>query len=261
MKHVHKAGFLAAILLLGNSCSIKEDRSPCPCRLEILTKDCTPMVKELTLSAWNAGQVFVKAVPVNQETPSRCYEVPRGMLVLTAVSGVRLEEMAEGNMILPKGSSCDSLWSYSAEVDCRGETAQAEVRLRQQFATVHLSVEREGDDSEYPYQLVLQSGVNGLSLPYYQPNEGRWSRPLVEGEDGIYLFRVPRQKDGSLSLDLFLGGNKVESYPVGEHIIKAGYDWTKDRLEDIYIGMDWGQTEAHIHIEAWEDGGEYDAVI
>lgn len=260
MIHVHKAGFLAAILL-ANSCSIKEDRSQCPCRLEVLMKDCKPMVKELTLSAWNAGQVFVKAVPVNEGTDSLYYMVPRGTVVLTAVSGVRIEELSEGSMILPKGSSCDSLWTYTAEVDCRGETALAEVSLRQQFATVHLSVERKGTDGDYPYQLVLKSGVNGLSFPYCEPNEGLWSRPLVVGDDGIYLFRVPRQKDGSLSLDLFLDGEKVESYPVGEHIVRAGYDWTKDRLEDIYIGMDWGQTEAHIHIEAWEDGGAYDAVL
>ena len=261
MIHDHKAGFLAAILILGNSCSIKEDRSPCPCRLEILTKDCRPMVKELTLSAWNAGQVFVKAVPLDNETESQLYNVPRGTVVVTAVSGVRLEEMAEGSMILPKGSACDSLWTYTAEVDCRGETAVAEVSLRQQFATVHLSVERQGNDGDYPYRLVLNSGVNGLSLPSCLPNEGQWSRPLVAGDDGIYLFRVPRQKDGSLSLDLYLDGDRVESYPVGEHIVRAGYDWTKDRLEDIYIGMDWGQTEAHIHIDAWEDGGVYDAVL
>ena len=261
MGHAHMAGFLAAVLLLGEACSVKEDRSPCPCQLDILLKDCYPEVKELTLSAWNSGQVFVRAIPVNEGGKYHC-EVPRGFVRLTALSGVRLEDMAEGKMILPKGSACDSLWTYTSEVDCRGETALAGVRLRQQFATVHLSIVKTEDDGEqYPYQLVLKSAVNGVTIPYCQPNDGDWSRPLVAEDDGVYLFRVPRQKDGSMVLDMVLKGEKVESYPVGKHILLSGYDWTKEKLEDIYIGLNWGRTETLIHIEAWEDGGAYDAVL
>ena len=260
MKHVHTVGILTAAILLGSACSIKENRTPCPCQLDILMMDNPQAIKELTLSAWNSGQVFVKAIPVNAGGKYRG-EVPRGLVRLTALSGVRLADMAEGKVVLSKGSACDSLWTYTAEIDCRGEDAVAEVILRQEFATVHLSIEKEADDGDYPYQLVLKSSVNGVELPSCKPNDGLWSRHLLSGDDGNYLFRVPRQKDGSLSLDLILDGKKVDTYPVGEHIIKAGYDWTKDRLDDIYIGMDWGRSETLIHIEPWDNGEEYEAVL
>ena len=58
-----------------------------------------------------------------------------------------------------------------------------------------------------------------------------------------------------------LEGRKADSFPVGEHILKSGYDWTADRLADIYIGMDYGGTETHIRIEPWENGNVYESII
>lgn len=243
------------------SCSVKEARENCPCRLEISLEECLPLTKELTLSAWGDGRVFTDALTVADCPRPLVRMVPKGFVKLTALSGIRTAELAEGDWILPRGSACDSIWTYSAEVDCRDEITSVLIMLKQQFATVHLSIIDLDPATAYPYRLLVRSQVDGLTIPDCAPHEGEWTRSLMENESGEYVFRIPRQRDGSLSLDLALDGRKVESYPIGEHIVRSGYDWKADRLEDIYIGMDYGGISPVITIEKWKDGDIYESVI
>ena len=260
MKYLRTAAIWAACLL-GSACSIKEAREVCPCRLDILLEECLPLTREVTLSAWSDGRVFTQALTVADYPEVYSRWVPKGKLRLTALSGVREEACQEGEWILPRGSACDSIWTCTAEVDCRGETSSVIIMLKQQFATVHLSINDLAPDEEYPYRLILRSQVDGLSLTDCQPDEGEWSRTILQNREGRYVFRIPRQQDGSLKLDMLLEGRKADSFPVGEHILKSGYDWTADRLADIYIGMDYGGTETHIRIEPWENGNVYESII
>ena len=260
MNRLHTAVILTTCLL-GSACSIKEVREDCPCRLDILLRECLPLTKELTVSAWRDSCVFTEALTVADYPEVYSRMVPKGTLRLTALSGIRKEECQDGEWILPRGSACDSIWTFAAQLDCRGETNSVIIMLKQQFATVHLSINNPASKEDYPYRLVLRSRVDGLSLPECQPHEGLWSRTILQNREGEYVFRIPRQQDGSLELDMLLEGRKADTIPVGEHIVRSGYDWTADLLKDIYIGMDYGGAEARITIEPWENGNVYESII
>lgn len=250
-----------ATMLLPASCSVKERRENCPCWLEIAVSGCRSVSRNVTVSAWNPGMVFSEAIDIF-DYPD-CYErtVPKGYVTVTAFAGRRAQELSGESLIIPDGIPCDSLYARHALVDCTGEFARDSVVLHKQFATVYLKIDRLQDEYPYPYRLVLRSAFDGLRLTDCSPHAGPWTLPLEALPDGTFRFRVPRQGDGSLSIDLVLGNETVDSYPIGEHILRAGYSWLSEDLEDIYIGMDYGGSDPHITIEPWGDSPGYDSVI
>ena len=252
---------LSALCLLSCSCSVKEDRQPCPCWLDVVVNGCLPLSRNLTVSAWNGAAVFTEGIDILDYPDYYERTVPKGYVTVAAFAGRIVQEMEGESLIIPDGKPCDSLFVHHALVDCRGEFARDTVVLHKQFATVYLRIDNLADGETYPYDLVLNSSFDGLRITDCSPHGGPWTFTLKSLTDGSYRFRVPRQGDGSLTLDLYMEGNFIDSYPIGEHIIKAGYSWLSEDLDDIHISMDYGRSEPHIIIDPWGDGAVYDEVI
>ena len=219
------------------------------------------IARNVTVSAWNPSQVFSEGIDVKDYPDYYERTVPKGYVNVSVVAGRRNQEMEGESLVIPDGAECDSLWAHRSLVDCSGEFAFDTAVLHKQFTTVFLKIDNLEDGDIYPYELILRSRFDGLRLTDCSPHPGEWSLPLRMLPDGTFSFRVPRQGDGSLTIDILLDGAKIDSYPIGEHILKAGYSWLSEDLEDIWIGMDYGRSEIHITIESWEDGVSYDAVI
>lgn len=255
---------LVAVLLAGiaaAACSIKEDRDECPCWLTVTLTDGGRSVPELVLSIWNPGELLREAVRTDDYPEGVERTVPKGLVTLSAHTRLHRMQPSGALLLIPYGQECDSLLTHRSEVACLGETARDTVRLHRQYATVFLSIENLEQGIHYPYDLVARSSVDGFDLLSGLPHAGAHSLPLVPLSEGEYAFRVPRQLDESLTLDLYLEGELIDSYPIGTHIMKAGYDWEAEDLADIRIGMDYGHSEPHIVIEPWEDGAVYDEII
>ena len=258
----HAAGALtASLLLLLTACSVKEDRDGCPCRLEVAVSGCGRISRNITLSAWNPAVVFMEGIDVRDYPDGYSRAVPKGYLTVSAFAGRKVQELSGESLVIPDGLPCDSLWAHRSLVDCTGETARDTAVLHKQFATVHLRIDNLGEGDPYPYSLILRSRYDGLRLTDCSPHAGRWSLPLDRLPDGTYVFRVPRQGDGSLTIDLMLDGRKVDEYPVGEYILRAGYSWLSEDLDDIWIGMGYGGSEPDIVIERWGASDPYDSEL
>ena len=249
------------MFLLLSACSVKEDRKPCPCWLDIAVSGCLTLSRNLTVSVWNGGLVFTEGIDIIDYPDMYERTVPKGYVTVAAFSGRRVQEMEGESLVIPDGKPCDSLFVHHALVDCRGEFARDSVILHKQFATVFLTIENRPEGSAYPYGLVLRSAFDGLRVTDCTPHPGPWTLPLQPLSDGSYRFRVPRQGDGSLILELIADGTPADEYPIGEHIVRAGYSWYSEDLDDIHITMDYGRSEPHILIERWLDGTVYDEAI
>jgi len=235
------------------SCSVKEDRRGCPCWLEVALAPCEALARSVTVSAWNPSPLFLEGVDVRDYPDGYERTVPRGYLTVSVFAGRRVQELSGESLLIPDGQPCDSLWAHRALIDCSGEFARDTAVLHKQFASVRLHVDNLPEGEDYPYGLILRSRFDGLRLTDCSPHAGAWSLPLRSLPDGTYLFRVPRQGDGSLSVDLLLDGEKVDSYPIGEEILRSGYSWLSEDLEDIAIGMDYGRGEVRISVEPWRE--------
>jgi hypothetical protein len=253
---------LAAALLAAASCSIKEDRQPCPCWLRMDFGRCPP--QSVTVSAWNGSELFSERIAVQDYSAEGSYEktVAKGYVNTSVTSGERKMVRSGSVLKIPVGCDADSLWAHAGRVDCSEESATDTVILHKQFARVFVSVKMH-QDKGYPYTLTACSDVAGMDLRDLSPVEGEFRHDLKIGEEGICMFCIPRQKEdgGELRIVIHEQGRAVEAIPLAAWIEGMGYSWIKKDLDDIYIGVDYARAEVSIAVQGWAEGHSFKVEI
>ena len=223
---------------LSSSCSVKEDRSPCPCLLDIRLGDSGSHADRLAISAWNgSGRIFLDRIDIEQYPESYQKKVSKGFLNVCAYGGVRNMSLKGSVLTIPEGSPCDPVWAYCGpEIDATGETAEDLVTLHKQHAVVHVRLDSLAMQAGGT-ALRATGGVNGFDITTFTPVRGSFHCFATLDEDFHYTFCVPRQLDDSLELEVYLGGVLSRTVKIGDLIANAGYSWTKEDLDDIYISL------------------------
>lgn len=246
------ASFLAA------SCSIKEDRSPCPCWLDMDITSCAEHSNEVTLAAWNNDNLFKETVSVAEHSDVYERPVSKGMVSTAAFCGLSESSLSGSRIIIPEGMQADRLKAHAAVVDCTGESARDIVELYRQFATVYLSIKSQ-EQRVNPYEAHISGEICGIDLRGLSPVEGGFSFSPEKDSEGKWTFRLPRQKeDSKLTLSMLFGGEVADQMPLSEWINDSGYSWQDRDLKDIYIGVDYAAGKVTVVIEGWGEGDTYD---
>ena len=285
--------WMAGILLL-SSCSVKEDRSGCPCWMTVdLSKVAESRWKSPERQSSTEYQMVTKSLEsrqhiaesvvlrlrgnsdedevdyafkmtetVNTEVGALEYEVPRGSVGVSAVAlGNEIPGQAgyDGDKIrIPVGEQMDSLYGFFRRFYTRCESVLCDVELHKEFCTVSFTL---GDDGYIsPYDLEVWGNVAGVSAWDLMPLEGDF-RFAPSPEDGVYRVRVPRQFDASLELVMLEDSKIVDRLPLGEYIARSGYDWTAENLEDVHIALDLENQQVMITVSGWDGVVVMDIVI
>ena len=285
--------WMAGMLLL-SSCSVKEDRSGCPCWMTVEMPDLVGQDGEKVgqdgrspVGAGDDGTIVLRlrgnsdedevdysyqvteSVRVDAEFLE--YEVPRGSV------GVSVIEMPDrvgydGDEIrIPVGEQMDSLYGYFRMFYTRCESVLCDVELHKEFCTVSFTLGDEGYVS--PYDLEVWGNVAGVSAWDLMPLEGDF-RFAPSPEDGVYRVRVPRQLDASLELVMLEMPDQVghdgraenervvvDRLPLGEYIARSGYDWAAEDLADVHIALDMEKQQVMITVSDWDGVVVMDIVI
>jgi len=229
-----RRGLIVGILGLAAlvSCSVKEDRSDCPCWLTVDAD------KAVSVNGW-----FGTRSLFNVKGGFVDIKVPRGVVDLVA---------SYGNFSAPEGQQMDSLFARRIPVNTDGESAFASVTLCKNFSTIELDFKDE-DDGRTAYDLLATGTVAGVNVRTLEPEDGLFScipEPVLDSRG--YAFRVPRQKDESLKVTLSYNGKAVETIDLGYLIAKTGFDWTTENLGDIAILCDLPAHTFTITVKEWE---------
>ena len=75
-----------ALLAAGSACSVKEDRGPCPCYLQVSFTD-PDAAGEAELLGWRDDRLFRDRVRIEEARPFWTKPVSKGMLSLSACTG------------------------------------------------------------------------------------------------------------------------------------------------------------------------------
>ena len=223
------------------SCSVKEDRSDCPCWITVIANEST------SLSAWFGKQKILD----NHRGGLDDHTVPRGVVDLVASNGI---------FTVPEGEQMTELFAQLQHLNTNAETVITGIELQKQFATVYLDFKDE-DDGRTGYDIQIYGNYVGADTRTLAPVEGCFSCMPEEAPERGYMFRVPRQKDDSLNAVLSYNGKDVETIPVGELIRKAGFDWTKQSLGDVSILADLPAHTFTITIMEWEGPVTFEITI
>ena len=291
--------WMAGMLLL-SSCSVKEDRSGCPCWMTVdLSKVAESRWKsperqssteyQMVTKSLESRQHIVESVvlrlrgnsdedevdyafkmteTVNTEVGALEYEVPRGSVGVSAV--------ALGNEI-PGQAGYDGIVGYDGD-EIRipvGEQMDSLYGFFRMFYTrcesvlCDVELHKEfctvsftlGDDGyESPYDLEVWGNVAGVSAWDLMPLEGDF-RFTPSPEDGVYRVRVPRQVDNSLELVMLEDSEIVDRLPLGEYIARSGYDWAAEDLADVHVALDMEKQQVMITVSGWDGVVVMDIVI
>lgn len=241
--------FYLALLWAGLcACSVKEDRSDCPCYLEVDMSNL--FTQTLTLRAQAQRMLFTEQIPEKELRDFHEYLVPRGQIRLSAIGDTGHLAQSGNDLCVVEGQQMDSLFARSALVDTRGETAREVLRLNKQFATVTLAF-KGTDDGRDAYDIEFNGTVQGVDSMTMEPVSGRFRCQAEPDPDGGFRARVPRQRDASLEAALYSGGAFVAAIPIGDLIARAGFDWTREDLGDVRILADLPAYSFTITVMDW----------
>ena len=73
--------------------------------------------------------------------------------------------------------------------------------------------------------------------------------------------RIPRQSDASLILSITENEDVLREFALGEYIIKSGYDWTAEDLEDVEVVVDYTKVDVTFRVNDWQDTVSFDVII
>lgn len=249
---------ITALAVLGvYSCTVKEDRTVCPCLLEVIFPEKVADFGRVLLKGWITDEVFSDEMTLvgKQDTYKR--RVPRTMIHFSAVTGLTQCKQQGHVITVPEGSQCDSLYGYIDYVDCTGETASTEVYFHKQFATVTIQIINESFPVQ-DYSFVVSSGSSGLDMLSLKAVAGQFKHQLELEDERRMVFRLPRQGDDSLMLLVtHVSGDSIK-YPLGQFICDTGYDWNATDLKDIFITIDISRNQVTIGVAGWENAAEYE---
>ena len=245
-------------------CSVKEDREPCPCYLDL---DYTGILSSDLLDG-QAGNVDACVyLPASEYQTvfrlSACPDLNENVVekgfarVVSVVHNRPLREfLARGTRVTwEEGNQIDSVFVHSSDVDCRGEEAYCLLEPHKQFHTIFFTDEF-GGEALRTYNMVIKGSTCGFNADDFSAIEGPYLYTVQEYDrDGGVSVRVPRQIHDDLRLEFWTKDDyrRVFTCPVGQYLKATGYDKDAVDLCDFDIKVNFRDALVYVRVADWED--------
>ena len=230
---------LPAVFLF--SCSVKEDRSRCPCVLEVSVTGAPARLR-------CEGEDYREERDCPRDTLLRL-GVPRSGVMLTALRGAERGE--EGGVRIPPGYESPPLWLDALHLDTDGEAASAALHPHKAFCSLTVVCDGPPGGGE-PYWVEIIGNVNGWEADGTL-SEGPFSCRCIPGPDGRFTVRLPRQRDASLRMDILFSDRIVRSFALGTALARDGYDWSAQDLPDRELTLRLSLTDIALDSDLWSE--------
>lgn len=254
---------LIAAAAVACSCSVKEDRTPCPGLLEIGLDSCLAVTTGVRLDGWNAsGDLFSCRSELSERGGNtERFAVPKGELGYCAWCGVeRYGEDVRGlRYEIPTGRQAEPLWACARTgLLMQGERLRSEAALHRQHCLLTLRLSGF-QDARLPGLLVtVGSGTSGMDLRDLSPIAGTFRVSGSPDAEGAISFLIPRQGYGDLRAEVYDEGRLSSSADLSAALDTMGYDWTAEDLGDITLTLTASSSGGGLVIGPWDDGGSVD---
>ena len=247
---------IMTVMMFLSSCFVKEDRDDCPCWMTVEMPDRVGHDESVVLRLhgnYDEGAMdyaYKVSESIKADVGILEYEVPRGSIGVSVVNSARL--------VVPVGEQMDSLYGFFKPYHTRCESVKCDVELHKEFCTVSFTLVDEHYES--PYDIEVRGNISGVSPWDLVPVSGAFKYAPV-AEEGVYRVRIPRQVDASLEMVLLSNQEIVSRLPLGEYIIRSGYDWAATDLSDVSVALDLEKQQVMVTVSGWDEIVVMDVVI
>ena len=250
---------IACFAVLCMSCSVKEDRDVCPCRLVIdMGKVDTAVVKsaELVVTA-SDGFCFRDTLMVDDFETGCVVDVPRGYVGVGAYFGAPGSVNDDGRLGIDYGNECPRVYMHASLVKAEGEMTVEDVLMRKNHCIMTIHVQSEKD---FPFRLEAKGRIDGYESGG-KPSVGEFMYAMHTDAEGMCQLALPRQTDDSLVLEVHDDTGVLRAFALGEYVAASGYDWDADDLKDITISLDYALTRIVIEVGDWREEYYFDVIM
>ena len=238
------------------ACSVKEDRSVCPCELTVRSAEKLSSDGRVLVSVIQDGAVVKQGMMSRREfEEGACVlTVPRKPSTVTVFTGITDMDMVSGRTLdIREENECDKVFSSIGSVLPVADTCSCTVIPRKNYANLFLEVVGMPQDGS----VRILGKVHGYDVVSLSPREGPFAFVPEGSLDGTYkcVIRLPRQTDDSLTLEVLSGDSLLETVPAGRLIKSSGYDFDEESLPDITLTVDLTRSSAAVRIADWDFEG------
>lgn len=246
-------------MVLYAGCSVKEDRTACPCRilLDFSSVDTAAVTAVDMLVNASGGFVHKKCLHADEIDAIYTVSVPQGNVTVNVSTGADGMVYDDGSLVIPYGSECPEVYMHCSGFEAMGELYRHEVLLRKEHCILTVYVKADG---AFPFNLSVKGHVNGFT-PYGKPSEGDFMCAAGAESDGGFRAVIPRQLDSTLKLEVNDGSEMLKVFALGEYLEASGYDWDAVDLENVTVSLDYSLTRLTVYVEGWDHEYAYDVVI
>ncbi len=242
---------------LWSGCSVREDRSDCPCRLVLDFGGVdTSVVGSAELLVTSAGGFsFEDELDTDDLRVGVDVEVPREVLDVGVWSVDGRSSDRGAGLVIPVGEDCPEVYFHVSSVKAEGEMVCETVRMRKNHCVMDIRMVGLGT---VPVRMGISGNVDGY-MPDGSPSAGVFHHEIeVEGYGRVVL---PRQTDNSLMMEVYDDVGVVRRFALGEYVAESGYDWDAPDLEDITLEMDVAVTGVKLAFQGYEKTFEFEIEI
>lgn len=285
---------LSLAILCG--CSIKEDRSACPCRVTVdISEVDDDRFNFITVTAESVdGLLFSDYICAKPFPDQLTFKVPPGNVNINVISeennrfptGLmpypagntanlcgysKLSDMdsktslmtnhcpCEGGMfyLVPQGEECPPVYIDREEVNAFSDQVTVKTGLLKNYCKINVRI---NSTTSHLYKLRFTGNYCGYD-GYGRPLEGEFYFDTDTESLHTACVNVPRQNDNSLNMTVIEEDDTVTDFPIGKYIEDARYDWSAESLEDIELIIDYVTTEIIFKVRDWEKVYNFDIVL
>ena len=236
------------------SCSVKSERTLCPGLLSLRVEGGEEdMVQVFALGEYSC---YEGRMSKSGGKAASCFEIERGNILLSILSGLHSCQVSGTKLLISPGSEMDQIFAFSDSVGVYSDIVEISCILHKQFAQLYLSI-AETEEAAYPYFVKITGNVCGMDYSDMSPVSGPFSATVHPIIGEYHRICLPRQTDDSLELEFYdrdmtkSGDAPVDRLSLGDYIRAAGYDWSKEDLEDLYVSVDYTDGAVSVSVEPW----------
>lgn len=258
--------WLLCTFILLSSCSVFEDRVPCPV---FVTLDCSCVDSAALADCGITELKWYVEYPDSSGGQSgvwQLYDIPREehLEIDDAYARISVIGIAFGKyrpyagVNISEGNECPLVYSWTDIVDTGASDVRDTVRLHKQFAKMTLILD---GTEEKGTTFKIYGSVCGYDTEWY-PVPGQFLVPVnFDDVDNRCTVSLPRQFDNSLKLLQYKNGVLIRDYCLGDYIFRSGYDWNADDLDDFSVEIECDGSVTRFKISQWKKTQTFTIVL
>lgn len=250
---------MALTIALSCACTVLENRSACPCQLVLNLDDpanynCDSLLVRVSAQGYEWSKIVGSdqyAIPVAVAVPVR------GGVFVSVVDNRMSRYCNFDGFSIPLGEQCPPAYMFGTYCDTTEDEAEVDVRIHKNYCGVTVCF---SSPAIMEYDLMIRGDVAGYSREGV-PIAGEFGFVPYFEEGLNSFFRLPRQNDASLRLEITTPRGNDTALALGSYIVQSGYDWSAEDLDDIVVYVDFVETVFTISINDWSSEVATDIII